>query len=289
MEQENEELKKHLQIVLDDDDDVYTDATPLASEISIIDYMIHTERNRPYFKIIRADGNHRLFLSFITMLKNFDREDLRSLWNTVRERFAKTEPKNYSNEFLGSGNLFLLLIDLKWYKGTRANTLGTGGNYLGQQMIVKCFNCQEEGHMARPCPKPKRKRDAARFREKVRLVEAQGNGKVLTREELEFLADPSIVEGLVTQSVITHNAAYQLNDLDAYDYDCDEIYTAKAVLMANYSSYGSDVLSEVPISDNTHNDMLNQSVQEMLYYEPSDFVKHSENEIHNDSNIIPYS
>nr|GEY10320.1 hypothetical protein [Tanacetum cinerariifolium] len=33
----------------------------------------------PYFKIIRADGNHRLFLSFSTMLKNFDREDLESL------------------------------------------------------------------------------------------------------------------------------------------------------------------------------------------------------------------
>nr|GEV07556.1 hypothetical protein [Tanacetum cinerariifolium] len=100
MEQENEELKKHLLIVPDDDDDVYTDATPLASKISIIDYMIHTERNRPYFKIIRADGNHRLFLSFSTMLKNFDREDLRSLWNIVRERFAKIEPKNYSNDFL---------------------------------------------------------------------------------------------------------------------------------------------------------------------------------------------
>nr|GEV02970.1 synaptobrevin, longin-like domain protein [Tanacetum cinerariifolium] len=100
MEQETEELKKHLQIILDDDDDVYTDATPLPSKILIIDYKIHTERNRPYFKIIRADGNHMLFLSFSTMLKNFDREDLESLWDIVRERFAKTEPKNYSDDFL---------------------------------------------------------------------------------------------------------------------------------------------------------------------------------------------
>nr|GEX19386.1 hypothetical protein [Tanacetum cinerariifolium] len=69
-------------------------------EIPIIDYKIHTERNRPYFKIIRADGNHMLFLSFSTMLKNFDREDIKSLWNIVRERFAKTEPKNYSDDFL---------------------------------------------------------------------------------------------------------------------------------------------------------------------------------------------
>nr|GEV49814.1 hypothetical protein [Tanacetum cinerariifolium] len=95
---------------------------------------------------------------------------------------------------------------------------------------------QGEGHIARQCPKPKRKRDATWFREKVLLVEAQGNGKVINEEELEFLADPDIIEGPVTQSVITHNAAYQADDLDAYDSDCDEISTAKVVLMANLSS-----------------------------------------------------
>nr|GEW81965.1 retrovirus-related Pol polyprotein from transposon TNT 1-94 [Tanacetum cinerariifolium] len=56
------------------------DATPLASKIPIIDYKIHTEGNRSYFKIIRADGNHMLFISLNTMLKNFDREDLESPW-----------------------------------------------------------------------------------------------------------------------------------------------------------------------------------------------------------------
>ncbi|GJX62942.1 retrovirus-related pol polyprotein from transposon TNT 1-94 [Tanacetum coccineum] len=94
------------------------------------------------------------------------------------------------------------------------------------------------------CPNPKRKRDATWFREKVLLVEAQCNGKVLNEEELEFLVDPGIAKGPVTQSVITHNAAYQANDLDAYDSDCDEISTSKAVLIANLSSYGSDVLFE---------------------------------------------
>ncbi|GJU98163.1 retrovirus-related pol polyprotein from transposon TNT 1-94 [Tanacetum coccineum] len=162
---------------------------------------------------------------------------------------------------------------------TRANTSGIGGNYSGQQRVVKCFNCQGEGHMARQCPKPKRKRDVAWFREKVILVEAQENGKILNEEELEFLADPSIAKGPVTQSVITHNAAYQADDLDAYDSDYDEICTAKAVLMANLSSYGSDVLSEIPHSDNTHNDMLNQSVQEMSYSEQTHLVNYPENEI----------
>nr|GFB76066.1 hypothetical protein [Tanacetum cinerariifolium] len=37
----------------------------------------------PYFKIIRADGNHMLFMSFSTMMKNFNREDLESLWKIL--------------------------------------------------------------------------------------------------------------------------------------------------------------------------------------------------------------
>ncbi|GJR98007.1 retrovirus-related pol polyprotein from transposon TNT 1-94 [Tanacetum coccineum] len=129
--------------------------------------------------------------------------------------------------------------------GTRANISGTRGNNSGQQRVVKCFNCQGEGHMARQCPKPKRKRDATWFRDKFLLVEAQGSGKVLNKEELAFLVDPGVAEGPDTQTVITHNAAYQADDLDAVDSDCDEISTTKAVLMANLSSYGSDVLFEM--------------------------------------------
>ncbi|GJU89445.1 hypothetical protein Tco_1301868 [Tanacetum coccineum] len=146
-----------------------------------------------------------------------------------------------------------------------------------------------EGHMARQYPKPKRKRDATWFRDKVILVEAQRSGKVLNEEELAFLADPGVAKGPDTQTVITYNAAYQANDLNAYDSYCDEISTAKAVLMANLSSYGSYVLSEVPHSNNTHNDMLNQSVQEMPYFEQTHLVNYSENEITSDNNIIPYS
>nr|GEU34014.1 hypothetical protein [Tanacetum cinerariifolium] len=84
---EEKELKRHLQIVAsDDDDDVYTEATPLASKVPVVDYQIHHENNRPYYKIIRVDGTHKLFLSFITLLKNFDREDLEALLKLVKER-----------------------------------------------------------------------------------------------------------------------------------------------------------------------------------------------------------
>nr|GEX55537.1 hypothetical protein [Tanacetum cinerariifolium] len=62
---------------------------------------------------------------------------------------------------------------------------GIDGNNSGQQRVDKCFNYQGEGHMARQCPKLKRKRDATWFMDKVLLVEAQGSGKVINEEELE--------------------------------------------------------------------------------------------------------
>nr|GFB11234.1 hypothetical protein [Tanacetum cinerariifolium] len=98
--------------------------------------------------------------------------------------------------------------------------------------------------MARQYLKPKRKRDATWFRDKVLLVEAQRSGKVLNEKELEFLADPEVAEGPVTQTIITHNATYQEDDLDAYDSECDDFSIANAVLMANLSSYESNVLFE---------------------------------------------
>nr|GEU47963.1 retrovirus-related Pol polyprotein from transposon TNT 1-94 [Tanacetum cinerariifolium] len=75
-------------------------ATPLALKIPVVDYQIHHENNKTYYKIIRADGTHKLFLSFITLLKNFDREDLETLWKLVIERFESTEPKNFSDDLL---------------------------------------------------------------------------------------------------------------------------------------------------------------------------------------------
>ncbi|GJX17562.1 hypothetical protein Tco_0218394 [Tanacetum coccineum] len=93
------------------------------------------------------------------------------------------------------------------------------------------------------------------------LVQAQAHGQILNEEELAFLADPDILEGQGTQTVITHNAAYQADDLDAYDSDCDELNSAKVALMANLSHYGSDALAEVHNHDNMNNNAVNQAVQ----------------------------
>ncbi|GKA58554.1 hypothetical protein Tco_0757742 [Tanacetum coccineum] len=100
-----------------------------------------------------------------------------------------------------------------------------------QAKVCKCYNCQGEGHMARQY-----------------------------EEQLVFLAHPGVLDGQAVQTFILNNAAFQTEDLDTYDSDYDDISNAKAVLMANSSNYGSDVISEVPHSETYLNDMENQSV-----------------------------
>nr|GEY91021.1 hypothetical protein [Tanacetum cinerariifolium] len=59
--QEAEELKKQLQVVADEDDDVFIDATPLARKVPVMDYQIVMIDNKPRFKIIRADETQQLY------------------------------------------------------------------------------------------------------------------------------------------------------------------------------------------------------------------------------------
>ncbi|GKD70020.1 hypothetical protein Tco_1324110 [Tanacetum coccineum] len=117
---------------------------------------------------------------------------------------------------------------------TMTYTPGASGSNSRKQRTVIYYNYKWEGHLSKQCTKPKRKRDDSWFKDKVLLT------------------------------VITHNAAYQANDLDVYDSDCDELNTAKVALTANLSRYDLDALAE------------------------SNVVNHSETEITSDRNIIPY-
>nr|GEU94113.1 integrase, catalytic region, zinc finger, CCHC-type, peptidase aspartic, catalytic [Tanacetum cinerariifolium] len=172
---------------------------------------------------------------------------------------------------------------------SRTYTSGASRNNFRKQRIVVYYNCKGEGHMSKQCTKTKRKNDESWFKDKVLLVQAQANGQILHEDELAFLADLGIAEPQTTQNVITNNAAYQADDLDAYDSDCDEINTAKIALMANLSHYCFDDLAEVHNQDNVTHNVINQAVQAMPLSEQSNIVNQSETEITSDSNIIPYS
>nr|GEV68203.1 hypothetical protein [Tanacetum cinerariifolium] len=87
------ELRKCIEIVPDDGNEVLIEATPISSRSpTIIDYKIHKKRKKNYFKIIRADGNSQVYQTFEKMFKNFNREDLEVLWARVKDRFKKEKP-----------------------------------------------------------------------------------------------------------------------------------------------------------------------------------------------------
>nr|GEX63805.1 hypothetical protein [Tanacetum cinerariifolium] len=83
---------------------------------------------------------------------------------------------------------------------------------------------------------------------------ASGKQRVIVcyncKEELEFLAYPGTAESSSNQNVVTTNAAYQTEDLDAYDFDYGELNSAMIALIENLSHYGSDNLAEKEESRN---------------------------------------
>ncbi|GJR22513.1 hypothetical protein Tco_0971040 [Tanacetum coccineum] len=64
----------------------------LQTKYPIIDWEIHTEDSRKYWKIIRVSNITEAYQSFEDMLKAFDREDLDTLWSLVKEKFRSVEP-----------------------------------------------------------------------------------------------------------------------------------------------------------------------------------------------------
>nr|GEV12763.1 hypothetical protein [Tanacetum cinerariifolium] len=84
------------------------------------------------------------------------------------------------------------------------------------------------------------------FKKKLLLTEALESGAYLDREQSSFLVDngDTVIPAQASQEILTP-AAFQTDDLDAFDSDCDDIPLTKAVLMANLSSYDLDVLLEL--------------------------------------------
>nr|GEW02088.1 hypothetical protein [Tanacetum cinerariifolium] len=229
------------------------------------------------------------------------------IWPTIEEN-GVTRPKKYyelsatesiqvdcdvKQATINDGRVTLQPVQarqISFATGTsRTYTLAASGSNSRKQRTIICYNCKGEGHMSKQCTKPKKKWDDSWFKDKVLPVQAQANSQILHEEELAFLANPEITKAQATQTVITHNTAYQANNLDVYDSDYNELNTVKVALMVNLSHYGSDALAEVHNPDNMDNNMINQGAQARPSSEQSSVVNYSETEITSDSNIIPYS
>nr|GEV69263.1 hypothetical protein [Tanacetum cinerariifolium] len=93
LDEEVKELKRHLQIVPNEDDDVYTEATLLARNVSVVDYQIIKLNNKPYYKIIRADDTHQLYL---TLGEMFEKPDIHAqIWKTQRNVHGPSKVKGW--------------------------------------------------------------------------------------------------------------------------------------------------------------------------------------------------
>nr|GFA81900.1 hypothetical protein [Tanacetum cinerariifolium] len=83
-----EDIKQHLEIVPDEDDDVYTEATPLARKVVVMDYHIIQLNNKPRYKIIRGDGTHQL-----VMFGRPDGQD--QVWKSQRSVHGQANVKSW--------------------------------------------------------------------------------------------------------------------------------------------------------------------------------------------------
>ncbi|GKE69271.1 hypothetical protein Tco_1527343, partial [Tanacetum coccineum] len=95
IDNDQEEAKlKELMEVISDEEAVAIDVIPLSTKPpSIFDYKIIKEGKISIYQIIRVDGSSKRYSAVIHMLKNFDREDLETLWKIVKARHGYTRPK----------------------------------------------------------------------------------------------------------------------------------------------------------------------------------------------------
>nr|GEW52142.1 hypothetical protein [Tanacetum cinerariifolium] len=83
-----EKIKELIQLVPIEEVDVEA----LQVKHLIIDWKVHTEGQRSYWKITRLGGSSASYQFFIDMLKQLDREDLNQLWALVKETLSVRQP-----------------------------------------------------------------------------------------------------------------------------------------------------------------------------------------------------
>ncbi|GJW45533.1 reverse transcriptase domain-containing protein [Tanacetum coccineum] len=92
-----------------------------------------------------------------------------------------------------------------------------------QSKVIKCYNCKDEGHIAKQYTSKKRAKDAEWLKEKMLLAQAQEAGVILHEDQQDFLADRLEDIDDDDKDLQLHTASnFNAYHVDAYDSYCDD-------------------------------------------------------------------
>nr|GEY75720.1 hypothetical protein [Tanacetum cinerariifolium] len=275
------QARRRLEIIQDQDDDVFVEAIPLAQKAPVVDYQVVVIDNQPKYKIIRADDTHQFYISFTTLLKNFDREDLETLWRIVKDRFSTKKPTNFSDEYL--------LLTLKTMFGELDEQDAIWRNQKIQLFFLverryplSRFTLEQLVNMARLQAKVKAVQDAAAGTVIRKLVNAVLYKLVLFEEEVGIQ--------LKAEEYDLMAAATYLDEIEEVNANC--------ILMANLqqASTSSTQTDSAPIYDTggsaevhencDDNEIFNMFTQEEQYTELLEPIPKSHQVPQNDNDVI---
>nr|GEX35073.1 hypothetical protein [Tanacetum cinerariifolium] len=94
-EQLNEEVSKALKRKSESSEQQAAKKQKLDEEVPVVDYQIHSENNKPYYKIIRADGTHQMIL-LVERRYHLTRFTLDQMPNNVRLEVEEENFKEYT-------------------------------------------------------------------------------------------------------------------------------------------------------------------------------------------------
>ncbi|GJV08989.1 hypothetical protein Tco_1346645 [Tanacetum coccineum] len=122
------------------------------------------------------------------------------------------------------------------------------------------------------------------------LAQAQEAEVTLDEEHHAFLVGiGERVDSGTDAQALTTTAIFQIDDIDAFDSDCDEVHPLSVVFMENLYAYDSNILFELPNHDiYQDNNVIDQSVHKMQYSEQPVFVNNLDFNITSDNNVISY-
>nr|GEX38808.1 hypothetical protein [Tanacetum cinerariifolium] len=204
-QEEAKELKKNLEIVLDDEDDVFVNVTPLSSKPpTIVDYKIYKEGKKEHFQIIRANSRFRI------LFETFKHQGLYiivlDLSKVIISFTSQEEDQSIgTNIFANTMNPVGSENAGAWPKCASCNSYHAPGG-----PCHTCFNCNRIRHLEKDCKGMPRNVNPVNARNPPvracyecgstdhshRYQENQARGRAFMLGAEESRQDPNIVMGI---------------------------------------------------------------------------------------------